>query len=127
MKFKILGILIVAGVAIQFIPYGKNHINPPIVAEPNWDSPQTKDFFYRACANCHSNMTTWPIYSKIAPISWLIQNDVNDGREHFISMSKRRCKRGLTFQNLRVVKCHLGFMSWDILKQNFQKMKNRHL
>ncbi len=83
MKFKIIAILIVAGVAIQFIPYGKNHVNPPVVSEPQWDSPKTRELFYRACANCHSNTTTWPGYSNIAPISWLIQHDVDEGREHF--------------------------------------------
>jgi len=83
MKFKLLGILIVAGVAIQFIPYGKDHTNPPVVAEPQWNNSQTKEMFYRVCGNCHSNTTTWPWYSSIAPVSWLISHDVDDGREHF--------------------------------------------
>ena len=34
----------------------------------------------RACYDCHSNQTTWPWYSNIAPISWLIQRDVQQGR-----------------------------------------------
>lgn len=83
MKFKLLSILIVAGVAIQFVPYGKDHTNPPVVAEPQWDNSQTKEMFYRVCGNCHSNTTTWPWYSSIAPVSWLISHDVDDGREHF--------------------------------------------
>ena len=83
MKFKILSILIVAGVGIQFIPYGKDHINPPVVSEPQWDSPKTRQLFFRACSNCHSNTTTWPWYSSVAPVSWLIQHDVDEGREHF--------------------------------------------
>ena len=33
------------------------------------------------CANCHSNATSWPIYSNIAPLSWIIERDVLDGRE----------------------------------------------
>jgi mono/diheme cytochrome c family protein len=83
MKLKLLGILIVVAVAIQFVPYGKDHTNPSVVAEPQWDSPQTKETFYRVCGNCHSNKTTWPWYSSIAPVSWLIQSDVDEGREHF--------------------------------------------
>mgnify|MGYP001053222211 CR=1 FL=1 len=83
MKFKIIAAFIVAGIAIQFIPYGKDHINPPAVSEPQWHSSKTRELFYRACANCHSNTTFWPWYSKIAPISWLIQYDVDEGREHF--------------------------------------------
>jgi hypothetical protein len=30
--------------------------------------------------DCHSNLTKWPWYSNIAPISWLVQKDVEDGR-----------------------------------------------
>jgi hypothetical protein len=34
-----------------------------------------------ACMDCHSNLTDWPWYSNIAPISWLVQNDVEEGRD----------------------------------------------
>lgn len=83
MKWKILGIIIVAAVAIQFIPYGKDYANPPVVAEPGWDHPKTRELFFRACGDCHSNETRWPWYSRIAPVSWLVQHDVDEGREHF--------------------------------------------
>ena len=29
---------------------------------------------------CHSNETKWPAYSRVAPVSWLIQHDVSEGR-----------------------------------------------
>ena len=77
-----LAVIIVLGLAIQLIPYGRNHNNPPVVAEPNWDSAETKALYDRACADCHSNDTTWPWYSNIAPVSWLVQHDVEDGRRH---------------------------------------------
>jgi len=83
MKYKILGIIAFMIVAIQFIPYGKDHTNPPVLAEPKWDSPKTKELFNRACADCHSNETKWPWYSNIAPVSWLVQYDTEEGREHF--------------------------------------------
>ncbi|MEA3228481.1 MAG: heme-binding domain-containing protein [Campylobacterota bacterium] len=70
-------------VAIQFIPYGNDHTNPPVLAEPKWDSPKTKELFNRACADCHSNETKWPWYSNIAPVSWLVQYDTEEGRKHF--------------------------------------------
>jgi hypothetical protein len=66
---------------IQLIPYGRDHTNPPILQEPNWDSPQTRELAKRACFDCHSNETTWPWYSNIAPISWLVQRDVDEGRQ----------------------------------------------
>ena len=36
----------------------------------------------RSCYDCHSHRTRWPWYSQVAPVSWLIANDVNEGRGH---------------------------------------------
>ncbi|MEJ2468509.1 MAG: heme-binding domain-containing protein [Campylobacterales bacterium] len=83
MKTKILIAALVLIVAIQFLPFGKDHINPQVVAEPSWDSPQTRTLFMRACGDCHSNETEWPWYSHVAPVSWLVAYDVEEGREHF--------------------------------------------
>lgn len=72
---------LVAGfLLIQLVPYGRNHTNPPVVSEPAWDSAQTRELAQRACFDCHSNETTWPWYSNVAPISWLVQHDVEEGR-----------------------------------------------
>lgn len=68
-------------ILIQFIPYGKAHTNPPAGQEPKWDSPQTRALVQRACFDCHSSETTWPWYSNVAPVSWLIQHDVDEGRQ----------------------------------------------
>ena len=35
-----------------------------------------------ACYDCHSHETVWPLYARIAPVSWLIAADVNEGRRH---------------------------------------------
>lgn len=72
----VLGLLII----IQFVPYGRNHTNPPVRQEPAWDSPQTAALARRACFDCHSNQTVWPWYSNIAPVSWLVLRDVDEGR-----------------------------------------------
>jgi hypothetical protein len=37
----------------------------------------------RACRDCHSNDTTWPWYSNVAPVSWLVIDHVKSGRRHF--------------------------------------------
>ncbi|MEO8097958.1 MAG: heme-binding domain-containing protein [Acidobacteriota bacterium] len=79
---KYLKWLLLAAVLIQFVPYGHTHVNPPQTGEPVWNSPQTRELFRRACFDCHSNETTWPWYSGVAPVSWLVQNDVDGGRSH---------------------------------------------
>lgn len=81
LKWAAVGL--VAGLLlIQLIPYGHNHDNPPVVAEPAWDSAQTRELAVRACFDCHSNEVTWPWYSNVAPMSWLVQFDVEEGRNH---------------------------------------------
>jgi Haem-binding domain len=85
MRLRIVLGTVLAGVIlfalIQLIPYGHNHTNPPVSQEVQWDSPQTQDLAVRACYDCHSNQTVWPWYSNIAPISWLLQHDVDEGRQ----------------------------------------------
>ena len=78
-----LGVIAALGVGIQLVPFGHDHSNPPIVTETQWDSQQTRDLFYRACADCHSYETKWPWYSNVAPVSWLVMRDIQEGREHF--------------------------------------------
>ena len=73
-------VVVLAFVAIQFVPYGRDHVNPPVGAEPTWDSPGTRALAKQACFDCHSNETAWPPYSRVAPVSWLIQRDVSEGR-----------------------------------------------
>jgi cytochrome c len=34
------------------------------------------------CGNCHSEAVDWPFYSRVAPVSWLVEHDVLDAREH---------------------------------------------
>lgn len=38
--------------------------------------------FERSCADCHSERTQWPWYSRVPPASWLIEDDVDEGRRH---------------------------------------------
>ena len=71
-----VGLLLV----LQLIPFGRDHTNPPAVAEPQWNSARTRELATRACFDCHSNQTRWPWYSHVAPASWLLQADVDEGR-----------------------------------------------
>lgn len=75
-----LQILVGGFLLIQLVPYGHDHTNPPVTQAAKFDSPRTKQLFTQACGDCHSNLTNWPIQSNVAPMSWLIQNDVQGGR-----------------------------------------------
>ena len=74
--FSVLGTFL----AIQVVPYGRGHTNPPVTGEPTWDAPGTRALAKQACFDCHSNETEWPAYANIAPASWLVQHDVDEGR-----------------------------------------------
>ena len=65
---------------IQLVPYGRDHSNPPVQNEPAWNEPRTRELAVRACFDCHSNQAIWPWYSNVAPVSWLVQRDVDEGR-----------------------------------------------
>lgn len=80
---RLLILIAAVPVAIQFVPYGWRHDNPPAVSEPNWDSPRTKALFDATCADCHSNDTRWPWYSYVAPVSWIVRRDVEEARAEF--------------------------------------------
>ena len=78
--FRLLVLVAIVLVAIQIIPYGRDHANPRTVQELEWNTPETRSLAQDACFSCHSNLTEWPWYSSVAPASWLIQRDVEDGR-----------------------------------------------
>jgi hypothetical protein len=68
-------------VVIQAIPYGRSHSNPPITGEPEWATPRTRELMVRACFGCHSNEVKYPSYASVAPISWVVQSHVDEGRQ----------------------------------------------
>jgi mono/diheme cytochrome c family protein len=68
-------------VVIQLVPYGRDHTNPAGGRAIAWDSQRTDRLMTGACMDCHSNQTTWPWYANVAPVSWLVQNDVEEGRD----------------------------------------------
>ena len=82
---RVAGWIVLAGVVllvvIQILPFGRDHTNPSVRKEPQWDAPETRELAVRACFDCHSNQTVWPWYSNVAPVSWLVWSDVVRGRQ----------------------------------------------
>lgn len=73
------GLLLFA--AIQLVPFGREHRNPTVTQQAEWPSERAASIAERSCAACHSNTTQWPWYSHIAPASWLLTIDVEEGRD----------------------------------------------
>lgn len=82
-KFAVSAAVLLVGV--QFLkPDRTNPASDPAaafeaVAKP---SKEAVAVVRRACGDCHSNETVWPWYSRIAPVSWLVADDVKEGRAH---------------------------------------------
>ena len=55
-------------VAIQLVPFGRQHANPPVRQEPAWDRPETRALTARACYDCHSNEKLWTQFGHSAEV-----------------------------------------------------------
>jgi cytochrome c len=44
--------------------------------------PQVRETLITKCADCHSTQTRTPIYGRFAPISWFMERDIIEGRQH---------------------------------------------
>lgn len=73
------------GVSSVFIhPFGAikaQRSDKPLLLDSTFD-PQVVKTLEKSCQNCHSEKTAWPWYSYVAPMSWMIENDVQMGRSH---------------------------------------------
>ena len=77
----LLMILVVALIVAQFVPVDLT--NPPTDDGMRITAPEpVMDILQRACFDCHSHETVWPWYARVAPMSWLVEHDVLEGRDH---------------------------------------------
>ena len=81
------GLFLTAIASAHLHPFG----NPRGISEQERAAPLSgapmpdaaRQILIAKCADCHSNATRWPLYSRVAPVSWLLERDVARGREHF--------------------------------------------
>jgi len=83
-RWALLVVAVLLAIA-QFVPVDRS--NPP--SDPQQSLAATAGppaavvaVLDRSCRDCHSNETRWPWYSRVAPISWLVAGDVEEGRSH---------------------------------------------
>jgi hypothetical protein len=83
-KRNILIAFLAVFVLIQFVVIDKS----PIEIHPESDFLMIEDapkevakLMQASCYDCHSNLTTYPWYSNIAPVSWWLKGHVDNGRD----------------------------------------------
>lgn len=86
----IAAIVLAAFIGIQF--YTVERTNPPVTADFK-EPAEVKEVLQRACYDCHSNETKWPFYSYVAPFSWLVVKDVDEGRKELNFSNWQRITR----------------------------------
>jgi len=59
-------------------PVNQSHTLEAVVFVP----PQIESILRRGCYDCHSDRTSWPWYSNVAPVSWFVIDHVDSGRRH---------------------------------------------
>jgi cytochrome c551/c552 len=77
-------VLIVVFLGIQFVRPART--NPAVdesqtIFARTQITPEVSAILERSCRDCHSQKTVWPWYAQVAPISWLLADDVNKGRQ----------------------------------------------
>lgn len=82
---KILFILLIILVIIQFIHPKKNKLEGPqphSIAMVYSIPADVNTILEKACNDCHSNNTRYPWYSRIQPVDWWLDKHVQDGKKH---------------------------------------------
>lgn len=67
--------------------------------------PRVQAILRTACDDCHSSHTRWPWYASVAPVSWLLHDDVFQGRRRldFSNWESTAADPGTAIQKLRNV------------------------
>tara|TARA_R110001583_G_scaffold54108_2_gene166160 strand:- start:1489 stop:1941 length:453 start_codon:yes stop_codon:yes gene_type:complete len=81
---KIILFLFIAFVGIQFIPTTRNESTEILETDftQSFEVPQNiQGLLKTSCYDCHSNNTSYPWYNKFQPVSWMLQNHVNNGKK----------------------------------------------
>ena len=81
---KILLFLLVAFVVMQAFRPAKNNSGEKSkdisLSYPVPDS--VTKIFEKACYDCHSNNTRYPLYAEVQPLGWWLNDHVTDGKKH---------------------------------------------
>ena len=77
-----VGLLALAAIVLALQLYPVDRSNPPVTGAMALPEGDTGAVLRAACMDCHSNETTWPWYSRVAPASFFVAEHVEEGREH---------------------------------------------
>jgi uncharacterized membrane protein len=84
---KLIFLLVIVFIAIQFYPRTNNNISKNksvhTLALSETTSDSVLQILKSSCYDCHSNNTKYPWYAGVQPLAWWINDHVVDGKKHF--------------------------------------------
>ncbi len=130
---KILIVLLIVFVVIQFIPTKRNQSSKilPTDVTLTYNVPNNiQSILKTSCYNCHSNNTIYPWYNKVQPIGWLLQFHIDEGKEEinfseFGSLSKRKRKSKLKAMAHQIKDGDMPLFSYTLIHRNARLTKNK--
>ena len=83
MRRKILLIIIVILIGIQFIRPAKNQSADVLTSDISHVYPVPQNvsvILKKACNDCHSNNTVYPWYAEVQPVAWWLNHHIQEGK-----------------------------------------------
>jgi hypothetical protein len=80
---KILLVILIAFIAIQFIQPARNEsgqVLPTDISKVYNIPDQVQTVIKNACYDCHSNNTNYPWYANIQPVGWILARHIKNGK-----------------------------------------------
>jgi Haem-binding domain len=129
-KWSVL-VIIVALIVMQFFRIDKSvpeydHNQDFLVITSA--SVEVAQILKTSCYDCHSYETIYPWYSYIAPVSWFMQNHINEGRDELNfsewgSFSDKRIKKKIKEFIEEVEEGEMPLSSYTLTHQNAKLSK----
>ncbi|MDO9260496.1 MAG: heme-binding domain-containing protein [Flavobacteriaceae bacterium] len=129
---KIGFIALVVFVGIQLIPTTRNQSDEITENDltKNFDVPENiQNSLKKSCYDCHSNNTNYPWYNKVQPISWILENHINEGKSalnfnEFGTYSKRKQKSKLRSVRNQIEDGEMPLYSYTLMHSNAKLSEN---
>ena len=123
---KILAVVVVVLIVIQFFPPTKNVSEAASAKNISavYNTPaEVKTILDKACNDCHSNNTVYPWYTNVQPVGWWMQHHVNEGKgelnfDSFAVYSPRRQHHKLEELEEMVEKSDMPLPSYTWIHKN---------
>ena len=125
---KRLGIVVlIVLVGIQFIPTSSNQIAEVVPTSDfikiNKVPEDIGHMLITSCYDCHSNITNYPWYSRVQPVSWFLESHINKGKaelnfSEFGSYSARKQKSKLKSMANQIEKDQMPLSSYTFIHRN---------